>query len=112
MSHKQYESCIKACHECAMECEHCATACLNEDDLKRLAQCIQLNRDCADICAFATQIMARDSKFSKDICSLCAEICQACGDECAKHDDMDHCKKCADACYRCAEECRKMSKAA
>jgi hypothetical protein len=40
---------------------------------------------------------------------LCAEICQACGDECTKH-KMEHCQQCAKACHKCAEECRKMAK--
>ncbi|MEP7303836.1 MAG: four-helix bundle copper-binding protein, partial [Caldimonas sp.] len=29
---------------------------------------------------------------------LCAEICKACGEECAKH-PMDHCQACARACH-------------
>ncbi|MHB8898378.1 MAG: four-helix bundle copper-binding protein [Thermoguttaceae bacterium] len=39
------------------------------------------------------------------------KTCDACADECEKH-DMEHCRKCAEACRRCAEECRQMADAA
>ena len=109
MSHQQYEACIKACQKCVAECEHCATACSEEDNRKDLACCITLDRDCAAICALAAEMMARGSSFIKEICGLCAKICRDCGDECSKHQHMEHCKRCADACYQCAEECEKMA---
>lgn len=110
MSHQNYQTCIKSCHDCVLECEHCATACLGEEDVKMLERCIRLDRDCADICVLAIATMSRESDFVRQICSLCAEICQTCGDECAKHKHMEHCKICSEACYRCADECRKMAK--
>jgi hypothetical protein len=50
MAHEQYRSCIEACARCAQECEHCASACLEEDDLRALAECVRLDRDCAALC--------------------------------------------------------------
>ena len=73
-----------------------------------MVKCIASDMDCAQICALAAAAMARGSEHAKAICALCADICQACGDECSKH-NMDHCQKCANACLKCAEECRKMS---
>lgn len=108
MSHKEYQSCIDACYECAAACDHCAVACLQEPDVKKMARCIQLDIDCAEICRLAAAVMARGGEFAKEICSLCADICDACGEECRKH-EPDHCQVCADACRRCAEECRKMA---
>ena len=89
-------------------CEHCATACLHEENIKMMARCIELDRSCADACSFASREMARDSEFAERVCQLCAEFCDACGEECAKH-KMDHCQMCAEACRRCAEACREMS---
>ncbi|STX50159.1 putative cysteine-rich protein yhjQ [Legionella busanensis] len=109
MSHQQYEACIKACQACALECEHCAAACSQEDNCKEMAQCIALDHDCAAICAMAVEMMARGSGFAKEVCRLCAQICRACGDECSKHEHMEHCKRCAEACYQCAEECERMA---
>lgn len=110
MSHSPFQSCIDACQACASACEHCAGACLQEDDVKMMARCIALDMDCAQICRMAAAYMARGSQFAGAVCRLCAEICQACGDECAKH-RHDHCQQCARACHRCAEECRRMANA-
>lgn len=110
MHHSQFKSCIDACYACAATCDHCASACLQEDDVKMMSRCIALDMDCAQICRVAATYMARGSDFAKAICKLCAEICQACGDECATH-EADHCQECARACHHCAEECRRMATA-
>jgi hypothetical protein len=89
-------------------CNVCYDACFGEEDLKMMADCIRMDRECADICAFAAKSMQSNSPFVKQICGLCANICEACGNECKKH-DHDHCQKCAEACFKCAEECRKMA---
>ena len=108
MPHQPYNACIEACNACAVACNHCAISCLHETDVKMMAKCIALDIDCAQICALAAAAMARGSVHAKAICALCADICQSCGDECAKH-DMAHCQECAKACHQCAQECRKMA---
>lgn len=80
-------------------------------DVKMMVKCIELDMDCAQICALASAAMARGSAHAKAICALCADICQSCADECAKH-DMGHCQECAKACHQCAQECRKMAEMA
>ena len=89
-------------------CEYCATCDLHEQNVKTMASCVQINRDCANICWTASQFMSRDSEYVKQICNVCADICEACAKECERYTDMDHCQKCAQACRRCAKECRKM----
>jgi len=108
MAHDNYRTCIDVCNSCADECDHCTAACLQESDPMMMARCIALDIDCAAICRLAAGMMARGSEFSGQVCWLCAEICEACGDECAKF-QMDHCQSCAAACRRCAEECRKLA---
>lgn len=108
MAHEKYASCIEACVKCAQECEHCANACLGEPDVGKMAECIRLDRDCAEACWTAAAWMSRDSRFASDLCRLCAEVCEACGSECEKHEE-EHCQRCAEACKRCAEECRQMA---
>jgi hypothetical protein len=107
--HDHYRSCIEACNACADACDHCATACLAEPDVKMMARCIALDIDCAAICRLAAGSMSRGSELAQSICGLCADVCEACGEECAKHDHMQHCRACAEACRRCAEECRRMA---
>lgn len=108
MSHQMHKSCIDACNECSQECEHCAETCLHEPNVSDLANCIRLDHDCAAACRIAVTFMSRGSQFIDDICRVCAEICDACATECAKH-DHDHCQRCAQACHRCADECRQMA---
>lgn len=108
MAHERYASCIEACARCAQACEHCANACLGEPGVQEMAECIRLDRDCAEICWGASAFMSRGSPFAADLCRVGAEICDACGAECEKH-HHDHCQRCAEACRHCAEECRKMA---
>ena len=53
MTNSMFTSCIQACSNCALVCETCASACLREDDVKMMARCVELDRDCADICTLA-----------------------------------------------------------
>lgn len=102
------QSCLDACNACADACDSCATACLREQNIETMARCIALDMDCAATCRLAAGFMSRGSEFSRELCRLCADVCQACGEECGKH-PMDHCQACATLCRRCAAECRKMA---
>jgi hypothetical protein len=108
MGPSRYQSCIEACDTCADACDYCASACLGEDDVKMMVECVRLDMDCAAICRLAASYMSRDSASAVDLCRLCAEVCQGCGEECANHPQA-HCKACAQACRRCADECRRMA---
>jgi len=108
MTSKLMKACIEACDACALACDACATACLREADPKAMARCIAFDMDCADLCRLASALMARDSEHVRDVCRICATVCDACAGECAKH-DMDHCQRCAEACRRCAYECRTLA---
>lgn len=103
-------ACLEACVECLVACEMCADACLDESDPKMLAQCIRLDRDCAEACAAAVRVMARGGPLAAALCRACADACDACAAECEKHAaHHEHCRICAEACRRSAEECRRMA---
>lgn len=102
--HKEHQSIIQEINNCAAECNHCFSECLNEKDVAMMARCIELDRDCADICQLTSALLARDSEYAHKVMQLCAQLCEECAEECAKH-DADHCRKCADTCRRCAEVC-------
>ena len=108
MSHEQFQNCIDECLRCMQACNHCYDACLTEEHSMDMSKCIRLDRECADICAFAAQAMSHNSSYAKQLCRLCAEVCEACGNECKQH-EHDHCQRCAEACFACAEACRKMA---
>ncbi|KAF1680275.1 four-helix bundle copper-binding protein [Bacillus sp. SKDU12] len=105
---QHFEACIEASIDCMQACNYCFTKCLEESAQHNLSGCIRLDRECADICALAVKAMQTDSPFVKEICALCADICEACGTECEKH-EHDHCQACAMSCFRCAEQCRSMA---
>jgi hypothetical protein len=107
MANQLFQSCIDACNVCADACDYCAVSCLQEPDPKMMARCIALDIDCAQICRLAAGYMARGSEVAGTICQSCAELCDACADECAKY-QVRHCQECAQACRRCADECRRM----
>ena len=108
MSHETDSACIEACNQCAIACNHCAIACLKEDNVKMMARCIALDMDCAAICQLAAAAIARGSEHKKENCELCADICEACAEECAKH-KAPHCQSCATACRACAVACLEMA---
>lgn len=100
------QQCVEACLACAAACDHCAASCLRERDVALLAQCVANDIDCAEICRFTAGAVARCSKLASDIRALCAEVCETCEAECAKHTAMAHCRACAEACRRCIDACR------
>lgn len=104
MDEQQMKACLEACQSCIKACNTCFDACLREEHVGMMADCIRLDRECAEICGLAVQAMTRGSSFMKEICKLCASICEACGDECAKH-RHEHCQACAEACHACAKAC-------
>jgi hypothetical protein len=91
--------------ECAAACNMCSTACLEEENVKMMTNCIRLDMDCAQICALTGAFIARNSDHAAHLLKECAEICGKCAAECEKHDN-DHCKKCAEVCRKCEQACK------
>lgn len=92
--------------DCEVMCEHMISHLLmHSQDLHLRHRQLQLLRDCADICTVTAKYLARHSSYSKSIAGLCASICEACGNECARFTDKES-QKCAHICLHCAMECR------
>lgn len=104
MKKNEYSALIQQLLDCASACENCATACLDEEEVQPMINCIKLDRDCADICFQAAKLLQRDSVIGQQFLPICEEICRLCGEECGKH-QHDHCQVCATACRSCAEAC-------
>ena len=104
MKNHDHSALIQKLLACALACENCATACLHEDDVAMMANCVMLDRDCADICTLAARLLQRNSDIAHQYLVLCEEICRMCSAECGKH-RHEHCNKCAEACRECAETC-------
>jgi hypothetical protein len=89
---------------CVLQCELCSSACLDEKDVTMMTRCIELDRDCADICSVGARLLQRDSEIAHRYLTLCKEMCRLCAEECRKHED-EHCKACAEECDKCADAC-------
>ena len=96
---------LDALARCIAACEMCSDACLHEDHVHMMVPCIELDRDCADICRLTSAFIARGSQHAQHVIKECIEICQKCADECGKH-QHDHCQYCAEACRKCVEACQ------
>jgi hypothetical protein len=73
-----------------------------------MAKCIQLDMECSALCYASAQLMSMGSEKAKEVCRICAALCEECGNECGKH-QTEHCQECARACQQYAEECRRMA---
>ena len=100
----QHYALIQQLLECATACEYCAASCLDEEDVTAMAHCIELDRDCAEICSLGARLLIRDSELSHEFLAFCEKACRVCAEECGKH-NHEHCKHCAEECNKCAEAC-------
>lgn len=101
---------VDALAECAQTCTACADACLSEQMVAELRECIGLNLNCADICGTTARILSRrngyDAKLVRAQLEVCVQACKSCGDECDSHaDHHEHCRVCAEACRACEQAC-------
>lgn len=91
---------------CQIACNMCFDACLEENDVNMLTDCIRRDRECADICGIAVDFVSRKGTLTTEILDACIKSCISCAEECEKHDHMEHCRDCAVACKECAEACQ------
>ena len=108
LTQEDKQTLLKTLHECMTACNHCYNACLQEEDINMMKDCIRLDRECADFCAYLAQSISRGTPFTSELANVCVEICEACGKECQKH-SHDHCQQCAKACFDCASACKKVA---
>jgi len=99
--------CIELCNDATDACEWCADECLGDPDME---ECARLCRDVADIASLHARLVARNSPYSGQLAGICADLCEACAEECGRHDD-EHCQVCAEILPKCAESCRQMAEA-
>ncbi|MEO5675346.1 MAG: four-helix bundle copper-binding protein [Chitinophagales bacterium] len=91
--------------QCATACERCFDSCLRENDISMFAECIRLDKECAQVCRLAASLIASGSAYAAEVVDICSDICAGCAGECEKH-DHEHCRICAVACRQCEEACQ------
>ena len=101
---------IEATLACSQTCTACADACLAEEMVANLRDCIRTDLDCADICAATGTVLTRltgsNTATVRALLEACRTACAECAADCEEHaDHHEHCRICADACRRCEKAC-------
>lgn len=106
--------CLEACLTTAQICRIGADACVEEDAVADLRECLRAEQDCAVICAATAQVLARlgfpEPGNGRAVLGPLLEACRAanraCRDACRKHAEAyEHCALAAEACERCEAAC-------
>src|SRR5256885_10525249 len=80
---RRSKDCITACNDCATACGHCFAHMSGKVSSNACPACCI---ECAAICRLCADAIARHSPFVKQLCRLCAEVCDWCAKECGAHD--------------------------
>lgn len=105
----EMQACIQNCIQCHQVCENLVRYCLKKGGMHAEAQHIRLLQDCSQICSITADFMLRESPFHTRTCSVCAEICLACAEDCDRMGDDERMKNCAQICRQCADSCKRMA---
>ncbi|MDF2473450.1 MAG: ferredoxin [Lachnospiraceae bacterium] len=103
--HYANEDLVITIQDCEANCEHMIQHLLLHEKMEpRKVQAILL-LECIDICMLTAKYTARDAIYARHAAALCADICDACGNECANFPDQLS-QHCAIICINCARHCR------
>ena len=94
---------------CSVICTSCADACVAEEEVAEMRQCIRLTSDCADVCAMLARLGTRRTGTNEillqEALQLCVTACDLCAEECERHDN-DHCRRSAEMCRETSRDCK------
>lgn len=105
---QRIDQCLEECFAVVRTANRCADSCLGGGQATEMAECIRLCLEAATITTACAELMARGSRFSAQICGVCADVCDACAQECEQYEG-DIMRRCAEACRQCAQTCRQMA---
>lgn len=104
--------CARNCGDCLRVCTETASHCIALGGRHADPRHLELLFDCADVCNLSVKLLARDSDFHMDLCSLCAQVCRQCARSCERIGEDEMMRECAEVCWRCAESCDRMARMA
>ncbi len=109
--------CLEACIEAAQICLVAADACVEEDTVAELRECLRAEQDCAAVCTATAQVLARlgfpDPTDGRAVLVPLLEACRAAGragrEACSRRAEAyEHCALAAEACRRCEQACAEL----
>lgn len=99
--------CIEQCKRCHLVCLAMATGhCLQQGGRHTEPEHFKTMLVCADVCQTAANVMIMNSTLHRQMCAVCADVCDACITSCRDLDGMD---ECIEACERCKTSCEAMT---
>ena len=107
----EVQKCIDACKECHGTCIETVQHCLTMGGAHAQPQHLAVMLDCAETCHLSEDSMLRDSPVFKQICGLCADVCDICSTECERFPNDPQMKINAGRTRSCAQICRKIATA-
>ncbi|MGE5469517.1 MAG: four-helix bundle copper-binding protein [Bacteroidota bacterium] len=100
-------ACIQQCEECHRICLNMATGhCLKKGGRHVETEHLRTMLICAEVCRTAASVMTIGTGLHRQVCAVCADICDACISSCRDLDDM---AACIHACQRCKTSCESMT---
>ena len=103
----EFRSCIEACLACATGCRELA---YESVDMPAAALLVERCLDCANHCIICCSDLRSNSSLLVHSSRSCAEGCELCAIECAKHKTALT-NRCEAACRVCADECLSLAAA-
>lgn len=101
----EYQDCLDACQRCIVHAQVCLTEMARKESKNDCPVCCV---QCIDACLVCVKMLSVNSQWSKKYCSICAEVCRWCAEQCSQH-DMAVCQQCAESCRECMKECLKIA---
>ena len=103
----EMSECIELCRHCHFVCLSMATGhCPEKGGWHVEAAHLRTMIVCAEMCQTAANVMTTGSTLHRQVCAVCADICDACISSCRDLDDME---ECIHACQRCKDSCEAMT---
>jgi hypothetical protein len=110
---RDMQTCIDSCSDCHGVCLELIDHCLRFGGEHSRPHHIKQLQDCAEVCQVVLNAMLRVSSHYPRLCEVCAEVCDACGRDCARAAREDPVLlQGAEVCRTCADHCRSLEQAA
>jgi hypothetical protein len=102
-------NCIERCEDCHDVCMEALPGFLQGSQEHGQYLLVRLLLDTAQLCDATRDLMLRSSDFYRQLCRLCAEVCDRCAQACAREREDPMLARCVDECRRCAAACREVA---
>ncbi|HJV24682.1 MAG TPA: four-helix bundle copper-binding protein [Aromatoleum sp.] len=104
---EEMAECIDNCRSCELVCLGMATGhCLRKGGRHVEEDHLRTMIVCARTCALAAEVLTTGSSLHRQMCAVCADVCDACIASC---EDLDEMELCIEACRRCKDSCEAMT---